>query len=231
MNAPLSDKFCTRCGARLHRSGVFGEHWRPVIAGLMLLNLALLTVLAWGSWGRGDASQSVAAGQPLQEGRTALGPTGVVDLASMTPEEAALRLFNRVMRAEGSGDTAQARQFAPMAIAAYMRIQVLGADERFHLSLLYVVAGDAAAALDEARMILLDHPSHLLGLVSAAQAAILTGDEDGGAEYYGTFLGSYETEIASGLAEYGQPASGGHLDYLVEQREEARRFLEARREP
>ena len=46
-------------------------------------------------------------------------PGQSVDLASLSPRQAADRLFNRVMAASENGDTAEALQFAPMALQAY----------------------------------------------------------------------------------------------------------------
>ena len=95
----------------------------------------------------------------------ALGPTSTVDLGSMTPRQAADRLFARVMTSLESGDTAQATLFLPMAIASYDRIVALSLDDRFHLSLLHAAAADGASARGrrpEAGLAV--RPTHLLCL-------------------------------------------------------------------
>ena len=64
----------------------------------------------------------------------------------MSPRQAADRLFNRVMAASENGDTAEALQFAPMALQAYDNLGTLDNDARYHVALLHLTAGDIKSA-------------------------------------------------------------------------------------
>ncbi len=188
------------------------------------LGLALALVLVV----RGGGGDADAAGPvpPSAAGGAALGPTSAVDLSSMTPREAAIRLFNRVMAAVEGGDRAQADLFLPMAIASYDRIGTLTLDDRFHLSLLHAAAGDGAAALAVAEAGLAARPAHLLCLAAAAQAAALLGDAAAATAHWRAFLDAYDEEIRSGLPEYGPPPDG-HAPLLPSLRAEAEAHLAA----
>jgi hypothetical protein len=131
-------------------------------------------------------------------------PTGAaaVDLSTMTPREAADRLFNRVMEGVSVGDTAQARGFLPMALAAYDRVGTLDLDGHYHVAVLHLVNEDAPAARAEADVILQEVPTHLFGLFTAAQAEEMRGNESEANELYRRFLANYETEVALARPEY-----------------------------
>lgn len=166
-----------------------------------------------------------APGPPPSTPPGTLGPTSAVDLGSMTPREAAERLFIRVMTAVESGDQAQAELFLPMAIASHDRIAALTLDDRFHLSLLHALGGDGASALEVAEAGLAVRPAHLLCLAAAARAALLLRDEALAGNYYQALVDAYDEEIGTGLVEYGPQAGGGHANLLPELREEAREYL------
>jgi hypothetical protein len=74
--------------------------------------------------------------------------TSTIDLSSMTPREAADRLFNRVVGAAEAGDSLQAQSFVPMAIASYERIPTLDNDGYYHLSVLQRIAGQFEPAIE-----------------------------------------------------------------------------------
>ena len=153
-----------------------------------------------------------------------LGPTSAIDLNSMTPREAADRLFDRVMRAAEGGDPAEATRFLPMAIASYDLITALSLDDRFHLSLLHAVNDDAASALAVAEAGLAVRPTHLLCLATAAEAALLAGDSAQARTHYQTLVDVYDEEIGAGLVEYGT-GEGGHANLLPVLREQARAYV------
>lgn len=102
-----------------------------------------------------------------------------VDIASMSPLERFNRLFNRVMRSAGAGDTAQAIQFAPMAGQAYGMLDKAdySADTRLHMGLILVVQKDARAVRAIADTILKENPDHLFGYILRGDAARLAGNE------------------------------------------------------
>jgi tetratricopeptide (TPR) repeat protein len=148
------------------------------------------------------------------------GDPRAIDLSGISAEEAAERLYERVMRLASAGDTAQAREFAPMAIAAYGRIPELSDDEHYHVAVLHLFGENPARAEAHADTVLGRTPNHLLALLVSAQARRAAGDDEGAAERYRRFLDIYPEEIAVDREEYR-----AHAPVLAEGREEARAFL------
>ena len=196
-------KFCHRCGAP--RDGVAraaGEgsgSGRPAallpwaIAGIAVL--ALIAFIAGQKFG-GTPATATAATTPPPSGARA------VDIASMSPQERADRLFDRVMNlmTQGKGDSVQF--FAPMAIQSFEALQPLNAHQRYDLGLLGVVSGDGAMARAQADTILQAQPTHLLGLILGMRAAGLQGDAAARAEFVRRLGESLIAERAKGLQEY-----------------------------
>ncbi len=231
---PAGAHFCNHCGAAAAPTAAPSvaaarPNWIPwTVAGTALVILAgVLIIPRLG--GDGGATPPPASGSALSGttgSATAATPTGnaaAVDLSSMSPREAADRLFNRVMQNVSSGDTAQARTFLPMAIAAYERVGGdLDTDGRYHLAVLHLVNGDAQAARAEADAILARETRHLFGLFTAAQAETQLGNSSRALELYERFLSAYETERSRDLPEYRD-----HQQALVPMRDEARRIVGA----
>lgn len=225
----VADRFCTECGAGLgaKRSRLAAAGTRSpvvVVSAIALITVVLLVVQQ-----ASRSNDSIA--NPITPPPGTLGPTSTVDLESMTPREAADRLFIRVMTAVESGDQAQAEFFLPKAIASYDRIAALTLDDRFHLSLLFALSGDAASALEVAEAGLAVRPSHLLCLAAAAEAALLLEDEAGARAHYQTLVDVYEEERQADLVEYGPQTEGGHANLLPVLREDALEFLAATEPP
>jgi tetratricopeptide (TPR) repeat protein len=124
------------------------------------------------------------------------------DLSTMTPREAADRLFDRVMTAVSALDSTGAQSFLPMALGAYERAQPLDNDGLFHLSLLNRVAGNLDEALANAVQALGVDPNHVLALTAAAEATAEMGRTDEAAGYYRRILAVIDTETARALPEY-----------------------------
>jgi tetratricopeptide (TPR) repeat protein len=164
-----------------------------------------------------DRSGSPAPGAPAGGG---LGPAPNVDLSSMTPRQAADNLFDRVMRAVANGDTTEATNFLPMAIAAYDLARPLDADGLFHLSLLQRAGQEQGAALQSALDALSGNPDHLLNLYGAAEASIGLGDSVAARGYYERLLAAWDQEIAADRLEYAE-----HELLLPLIREDAEAFL------
>ncbi len=171
--------------------------------------MALVVVLLF--LGR-ERSPSPAAGPPVA---SAAGPANV-DLSSMTPREAADRLFNRVMENVSTGDSAQARAFAPMALAAYDRVTDIDLDGLYHVAVLQLVNGEPEASLETTERIREEAPDHLFALYTAAQAHELLGDGAEAARMYEHFLASYEAEVQLERPEYSD-----HAPLLPMMRQEA----------
>ena len=125
-----------------------------------------------------------------------------MDLSSMTPREAADRLFNRVMTAVANNDSSEVVGFLSMAIRAYELAEPLDADGKFHLSLLRLTATLNEEGLGEAEEILEEQPDHLLGLAAAADASLALGDTASARAYYRRWLDVYDAEMAKDVAEY-----------------------------
>lgn len=219
--------FCNQCGATVDGGpaggrkaaavGVVGGHNLPWwIAGAAMF--VLIVVLG---------VRMVQPGGPSAPAATGVAPvagTGTPpDLSAMTPREAADRLFDRVMRSVSMGDSAAARQFLPMAIAAYDRARPLDHDGLFHLSLLDRVAMNLDAALAGAEEVLAAEPNHVLALSAAAEAAIDLGRPDDAEGYYRRLVEAYPQESTRDLPEYV-----GHANLMESARIAAEAFLAAR---
>lgn len=238
---PPGARFCNQCGATAaagaegapaHAHGTSRwPAWLPwsVAGGALVLALAAFLVP------RGGDPQPAPAGSTAMSGSALNGPTGGtapppamapagnpagVDLSSMTPREAADRLFNRVMQSVSSGDTAQARTFLPMAIAAYGRVGQLDTDGRYHLAVLHLANNDPQSARAEANAILAVEPRHLFGLITAAEAETKLGNRARARDLYQRFLSSFETERTRDLLEYRD-----HQQALEPMRQEAQRAV------
>lgn len=124
------------------------------------------------------------------------------DLSSMTPQEMADRLFNRVMTASENGNTKEALVFVPMAVEAYNNLGTLDNDARYHLALIHMVAGDIKNTKVQLAKLRQSAPKHLLGLMAEYQIASQSGNKDSAAQVYKSFLAAYDKEIAEVRAEY-----------------------------
>ena len=225
---PVGTCFCTSCGTpvgggaargkgdknRASTGGGGGPDLGWWVAGaLVVVVLAVVGI---------DAVRE--RGDPRPEPAVGAAPSGdgaPPDLSTMTPREAADRLFNRVMSAAAREDTNEANAFLPMAISAYELATPLDDDGLFHLSLLQRAAADFPASLASAEAGLQGNPDHLLNLSSAAEASLQLGEPDDGRAYYQRMLDAWDREFASGRAEYEE-----HRPLLPLIREEAEALLD-----
>jgi tetratricopeptide (TPR) repeat protein len=136
----------------------------------------------------GGAQSQLAPGQ--------YGNAGAVDLSSMSPIDAANRLFDRVMTLFEAGDTSQVQFFLPMAVAAYEQAEPLDADGLYHLSTLHRLSDDPGAALETAQRILTETPTHLFGLSEAGEASLALGDAEAAQGYFQAVLDNWADEQA-----------------------------------
>jgi tetratricopeptide (TPR) repeat protein len=182
--------------------------------------VVLIVVLAWPRLQGGGGGPTPVV-QPAASPVGAAGSTSAVDLNSMTPREAADRLFTRVMRGVSAGDDAEVQSFLPMAIAAYERAVPLDADGMFHMALLQMTGADLAGALATAETALEASPDHLLLLSVAAEAENEAGNDEAAATYYRHILEVWDEQMASGLADYA-----AHQTMMPEIESNARAFVE-----
>jgi len=204
-------------GAAATSGGQSGDRMIWWVAGAALVGLLLIVaypVL------RRDNGPAQPAGVAPSASNPAAGMSSV-DLNSMTPREAADRLFDRVMRADAAGDSTQVVSFLPMAISAYDMVQPLDPDASYHLAVLKQTAADFEGALAAARIGLEENPDHLLNLVAAARAQQALGDLEGARQNYSRLLEVWDEQQATGLEDYA-----AHAGQLPEFRAEAESFLD-----
>ena len=235
--AKLGGRFCNQCGSKVAAGATFCNQCGSKLGGAAGGHRAAAAATVGGGnlpwWIAGVAMfvliviVGVSMVRPAGPGASAPAPAAGAsiggappDLSSMTPREAADRLYTRVMSAAEEGDSLQAQQFMPMAIAAYERAAPLDHDGLFHLSLLQRTAGDLETALSTAEGILQEDPDYVLGLVAAAQAATELGLEDQAAAHYRHLLDVYDAQVARGLPEYGM-----HSPIMSSARSDAEAFL------
>lgn len=223
--APLTPgaKFCHRCGtpaglgaadttAGRGESRGFERALPWSVAAIALV--ALIALVAGQRFGKrtpNDAAASPDAGTaPAAMGLGGAGqqfPRARTDIASMSPEEAAERLFNRVMSYAERNQLDSAQLFSPMAIAAYQRIENPTADQRYDLGRIAAVTGNDEIATAEADTILASNPTHLLGLILGAEAARLRNDQAKARTYVQRFVAAVPAEKGKNLPEYQQHAN------------------------
>jgi len=194
---------CHECGESLEAKATSKQWNAQTIAPWVDIGIATIALfVALLSWfGRGDGAASPA---PSSLPMTSMvpAPGQPVDLASMSPRDAADRLFNRVMAASENGNTEEALKFAPMALQAYDNLGTLDNDARYHVALLHLTLGDiknARVQIDKLRQAV---PNHLLGIMLEHQIAERSGKKDSAARAYKSFLAAYDAEIAAGRVEY-----------------------------
>jgi tetratricopeptide (TPR) repeat protein len=193
-----SAKFCHKCGAAI--GGMKSTGWRGglpwTLAGVALG--ALLTVVALRATGAGSREQGAVP--PAASARPP-------DISQMSPEDAANRLFNRVMMAAEAGKTDSVQFFLPMALMAYGRLTSLDADARYHIGLLHLAGGDIAAALAQADTIQRTVPTHLFIYVLRAHAHQQQGNTQQQRRAYADFIKNERGELARNLPEYAEHQS------------------------
>jgi hypothetical protein len=134
-------------------------------------------------------------------------PVPAPDISNLTPEQRAERLFNVIMTRFEEGDTARVRFLAPMALQAYQQLPRLTIDDRYHLGRIGAVTGVAQLTTAQADTILRIQPTHLLGLILAAQGARMRSDERAAHSFDKRLLAAQAAEIKKQLPEYSQHAN------------------------
>src|SRR2546428_515824 len=202
--APLAGtaRFCHKCGAQV--GGTHTSGWRAGlpwgVAGAALG--ALLTVLALrlgaGSreQGAGDAPEATAPRSQLP----------APDISQMSPEERATRLYNRVMTLHTQGKADSAEFFLPMALQAYAMLPALDVDARYHIGVLDLTSGNAAAALAQADTIRRAVPTHLFAFMLRARGLELERDAGGALRAYRDLLKHEAAERTRQRPEDGEAA-------------------------
>jgi len=134
----------------------------------------------------------------------AAGGAPAVDINSMTPQEQASRLFDRVMRLSEEGKRDSVALFASMAMAVYESLGPLDSDGRYDYGRVAQVSGQLDLAQAQADTILQAAPRHLLGLLLAAAVADARGNHTHRAALERRLLDAESSELARGLDEYAR---------------------------
>jgi hypothetical protein len=162
--------------------------------------LALVAFIAGQKFGGGGRTPA----PPTAAAPPGVAPAGAraVDIASMSPQERADRLFDRVMTLAQQGKSDSVQFFAPMAIQSFEALVPLDAHGRYDLGLLGFFSGDATLARAQADTILASQPTHLLGLILGMRSAGLQGDTQQRALFAQRLSAALVSERAKGLSEY-----------------------------
>lgn len=201
-------RFCNECGtpvtAAEAKSGERVEGGVVRLVGIGAL-VVLVAFVAGEAMGRRASTPdtSIADQAPIA---APAGMPAAPDISSMSPEERASRLFNRVMAYSEQGKLDSARFFAPMAVQAYAMMGPPDAHARYDVGEIYAAIGDAASARAQADTILAAQPNHLLGLALAARAADLAGDAAAAARFRRRLAAAAPAERGRGLKEYTEHA-------------------------
>ena len=131
------------------------------------------------------------------------GPTGPApDISAMTPRERFDRLYDRIMRAAGVGDSGEIRRFTPMALGAYDQLDARDIDARYHAAMLHAQVQQWPAALALADTILAESPGHLFAYVIRGDVGRARKDSRLLVQAQRDFRANYDSALRSKRVEY-----------------------------
>lgn len=142
-------------------------------------------------------SDSSAAGRGAAER-----PVRAPDISQMTPDERALRLFNRVVSLAEQGKRDSVQFFAPMALMSFQNLPAPTPLQRFELGRIAELAEVKEIATAQSDTILKSSPTHLLGLTLGSVAAGMRKDFKAQADFDRRLIAAATTERAKSLPEY-----------------------------
>jgi hypothetical protein len=142
------------------------------------------------------------------------------DISSLSPQERADRLYNRVMLLASQGKVDSVQFFAPMALTAYQMLSPLNADQRYDMGRIGEVAGAIPLAKAQADSILRENPNHLLGLILEARLATLAGDTTQLRSWERKLIAAEKIEAAKKREEYVR-----HRDDITNALQQAKKSL------
>ena len=203
-NSALSPdaKFCHECGAPAgEQRDAKRADWKRLAPFVILIAVVgAVLVFGLGYYATQQKDLSSAPQSDVASSSPQIEPP--IDLSAMNPREAADRLFNRVMIADERGDTAEATQLAPMALAAYRLVDRPDADVHYHMGLISLVLGNLDDVRRQIENIKRDSAEHLLGLALAMRVAERDGDDKSASDILARFAAAYDAEIGRGKPEY-----------------------------
>ena len=235
-SAPLDPgaKFCHRCGTPVGATAAPVAQSKPNALPWIVAALAFLALFAMAA-GRGfnarpsstvDGSQNALPqaglddrGVPADD-QVAGSGVRAPDISSLSPQERADRLYNRVMLLATQGKADSVQFFAPMALTAYQMLAPLNADQRYDMGRIGEVVGALPLAKAQADSILLGNPNHLLGLILEARLATMVGDTAQLHSFERRLIAAQKTELATKRDEYVR-----HQDDITNALQQARKSL------
>src|SRR5881392_3997254 len=225
-------KFCHRCGTAVTATAVTGRESRTNALPWIVSALAFLALFAMAA-GRGfnarrsntvDGSQNALPQAGLDDRAVAEDDGSAAmrapDISSLSPQERADRLYNRVMLLASQGKVDSVVFFAPMALTAYQMLSPLNADQRYDMGRIGEVVGALPLAKAQADSILRENPNHLLGLILEARLATLAGDTAQLHSYERRLIAAQKGELARKRDEYVR-----HQDDITNGLQQARKSL------
>ncbi len=172
-----------------------------IVTGVALIAVIAL-VLFQASRSATDAGPAdMGQAAPMARGAGGAGG-GMPDIASMSPQEQADRLFNRVMTYASQGKSDSAAIFAPMALQVFDMLAPLDAHQRYDVGLIALVAGQLGRAKAEADSILLKNNKDLLGLTLGMRVAESSQNNAAAGDYAKRLLAAESAERKTGREEY-----------------------------
>ena len=172
-----------------------------IISGIFLSLVLLVVIFAAQKAGQSSTGASTIA--PAAAPGAAAGP-GAVDISSMSPQERASRLFDRIMRLSEEGKQDSVAFFSSMALGVYESLGPLDLDSRYDYGRVAQVSGNLDLAQAQADTILRQAPDHLLGLVLSAAVAGAKGDESRRSGLERRLLAVEASQRARQLDEYAR---------------------------
>ncbi|MFL5508831.1 MAG: hypothetical protein ACJ79J_04475 [Gemmatimonadaceae bacterium] len=145
------------------------------------------------------------------------------DISSLSPQERADRLYNRIMLLASQGKIDSVQFFAPMALTAYQMLSPMNADQRYDMGRIGEVVGALPLAKAQADSILRENPNHLLGLILEARLATIAGDTAQVRSYERKLVAAQKAELATKRDEYIR-----HQDDITNALQQARKSLGTR---
>lgn len=209
---PETAQFCHNCGARVGAQSA-GGGWRAALpwtlAGFfvgVLVGVTATGLLRRPGPAAADATPAAgASAAPFAAGGGAGGATSV-DIANMTPEERASRLYTRVMSLHAAGKADSAEFFMPMALQAYGMLPQVTPDAHYHIGVLQLTSGNMPAALAEADTIQKQVPTHLFADMLRARVYGLRRDTKDYETACRSYLKHESAELAKKRPEYTEHA-------------------------
>jgi len=182
-----------------------------IVTGVALVAVIAL-VLFQASRAAKDAgpSEGIPMGAPMGAPTAGGAMPSSSDIAKMSPQEQADRLFNRVMRDASEGKSDSVAMFAPMAIEALEMLAPLNLHQHYDIGLVASVSGDLKRAKIESDSILRKNPKDLLGLTLAIRVAEASQNSAARADFEKRLVAAEPAERKTAREEY--LAHSGDID-------------------